>query len=69
MQESRRDFAKKAAIAVGVTAVGATALAANSKNASSYEADSHGVVIGNSNKKEILYKKTKAWEDFYKQAL
>jgi hypothetical protein len=46
-------------------AVGATTLAASGKG---YETDSNGVVIGNSNKKEILYKKTKAWEDYYKQA-
>ena len=68
MQQSRRDFAKKTAIVVGATAVSATALAA-ANNQSSYEADSHGVVVGKSPKKEILYKKTKAWEDFYKQAL
>ena len=68
MQESRRDFAKKAAVVLGATVVGASALAANTSKAS-YEADSNGVVIGNSNKKEVLYKKTKAWEDFYKQAL
>lgn len=68
MQESRRDFAKKTALVVGATAIGATALAANATTAS-YEADSNGVVVGNSNKKEILYKKTKAWDDFYKQAL
>jgi hypothetical protein len=68
MQESRRDFAKKTAMVVGATAIGATVLAANTSKAS-YEADSNGVVVGKSNKKEILYKKTKAWDDFYKQAL
>lgn len=68
MQQSRRDFAKKTAIVVGATAVSATALAA-ANNKASYEADSNGVVVGKSPKKEILYKKTKAWEDFYKQAL
>ncbi|WP_072682383.1 Tat pathway signal protein [Arcobacter sp. LA11] len=68
MQESRRDFAKKTALVVGATAVGATALAAANSEAS-YEANSNGVVVGNSPKKEVLYKKTKAWEDFYKQAL
>jgi hypothetical protein len=67
MQESRRNFAKKTAMVVGATAVGASALAANAT--ASYEADSNGVVVGKSNKKEITYKKTKAWEDFYKQAL
>lgn len=68
MQESRRDFAKKTAMVVGATAIGATVLAANT-NEASYEADSNGVVLGESTKKEILYKKTKAWEDYYKQAL
>lgn len=68
MQESRRNFAKKTAIVVGATAVSATALAAANRSAS-IEADSNGVVVGKSPKKEILYKKTKAWEDFYKQAL
>lgn len=67
MQESRRDFAKKTALVVGATAVGATALAANAT--ASYEADSNGVVVGKSSKKEILYKKSKAWDEFYKQAL
>jgi len=68
MQESRRNFAKKTAMVVGATVVGASALAAKATSAS-YEADSNGVVIGKSAKKEILYKKTKAWDDFYKQAL
>ncbi|AXX87709.1 MULTISPECIES: Tat pathway signal protein [Malaciobacter] len=66
MQNERRQFVKKSAMVVGASvAVGATTLAASGKG---YEADSNGVVIGNSNKKEILYKKTKAWEDYYKQA-
>jgi len=69
MQESRRNFAKKTAMVVGATVVGASALTAKSSMSASYEADSNGVVIGKSSKKEILYKKTKAWEDFYKQAL
>jgi len=66
MKNSRRDFIKKGAFAVGATVIGTSALTAKSK---SYAADSNGVVVGNSNKKEIIYKKTKAWEDFYKQAL
>ncbi|WP_321778569.1 twin-arginine translocation signal domain-containing protein [Sulfurimonas sp.] len=67
MQESRRNFLRKSAIVVGTAAVSATALAAS--QGSSTEVDSNGVVVGNSNKKEILYKKTQAWEEFYKQAL
>jgi len=68
MQKSRRDFAKKSAIVVGATAVGSTVLAATNSSVSN-ETYSNGVVVGNSNKKEIIYKKTKAWEDYYKQAL
>jgi len=68
MQKSRREFAKKTAMVVGAAAVGTTAMvAANSSG--SKEIDSNGVVIGHSPKKEVLYKKTKAWEEFYKQAL
>ncbi len=67
MQESRRNFFKRSALVVGAAAASATALAANKDEA--IEANSNGVVVGKSNKKEILYKKTQAWEDFYKQAL
>ena len=68
MQKSRRDFAKTSALVVGATAVGSTVLMA-ANGSSSIEAESNGVVVGNSNKKEITYKKSKAWEDYYKQAL
>jgi len=68
MQESRRNFAKKAAIVVGATAVGTTALAA-ANSSTSKEVGSNGVVVGNSTKKEVLYKKSKAWDEYYKQAL
>lgn len=67
MQQSRRNFFKKSALVVGAAAVSATALAANKEEA--IEADSNGVVVGNSGKKEILYKKSQAWNDYYKQAL
>ncbi len=66
MEEGRRKFITKSAFAVGATVVGTSALTAKSR---SYAADTNGVVVGSSNKKEIIYKKTKAWEDFYKQAL
>ncbi len=66
MQNDRRKFIKKTAVVVGATAVvGTTSLLA--KN-SSYEADSSGVVVGHSSKKEILYHETKAWDEYYKQA-
>lgn len=67
MPISRRNFAKKSALVVGA-AVGTTVLA-STNSSTSIEVDSNGVVVGSSNKKEIIYKKTKAWEDYYKQAL
>lgn len=68
MQESRRNFAKKTAIVVGATAVGTTVLA-SANSSTKAEVGSNGVVVGTSKKKEVLYKKSKAWEEFYKQAL
>lgn len=64
MNESRRGFVKKAAIAGAVATVGVAAVQASASSSSS-----GGVVVGKSNKKEITYKKTKAWEDFYKSAM
>ena len=68
MQENRRSFAKKLAIAVGVGATvgSATTLMASDKNEESNL--SNGVVIGQSNKKEIIYKKTDAWNEYYRNA-
>ncbi len=67
MQKSRREFAKKAAIiAAGTVAISSTVLATSTKETSNV---GNGVTVGKSNKKEILYKKTMAWEEFYKKAL
>lgn len=66
MEQRRRSFLKKAAITSAVAATGAVAVMANS---SKQMADSNGVVIGKSDKREILYKETKAWDDYYKRAL
>jgi len=67
VQESRRGFVKKTAIVTaGAVTIGATVLAAGGTKA--VEAGSNGVVVGSSNKTEINYKKTQAWEDYYKQA-
>ena len=68
MQENRRSFAKKLAMAVGVGATvgSATTLMASDKNENSNL--SNGVVIGQSNKKEIIYKKTNAWNEYYRNA-
>ncbi len=64
MNESRRGFVKKAAIAGAVATVGVVAAQAGAGSNSS-----GGVVVGKSKKKEITYKKTQAWEDFYKSAM
>lgn len=66
MEQHRRSFLKKAAISSAVAAVGAVSVVANSSKEVS---NSNGVVIGKSNKKEILYKETSAWQEYYKRAL
>ena len=69
VQKERRNFAKKAAmVVVGSTVMGTTAVLAKS-DGENVDSFSNGVVVGKSSKREILYKKTKAWEEFYKQAL
>ncbi|MBE0496157.1 MAG: twin-arginine translocation signal domain-containing protein [Campylobacterales bacterium] len=60
MIEARRTFLKTAAL---TTAAVGIATAATPR----FEA-TNGVVMGKSSKKEILYTKTRAWEDFYKSA-
>ena len=69
MEQSRREFAKKTAIVTAGAAVvaGTSVLAATGE--SSVQDDTHnGVVKGSSRKKEILYQKTAAWDEFYKRA-
>ncbi|AHJ14111.1 MULTISPECIES: twin-arginine translocation signal domain-containing protein [Sulfurospirillum] len=65
MNESRRGFVAKAALVGAVAAVGVVGAQASSSGTKG----SNGVVVGKSNKKEITYKKTQAWEDYYKSAL
>ena len=67
MQKSRRDFLKKSAVVAGTVAVGTSTMAMSKK--SEVNAGSNGVVVGQSPKKEITYKKTAAWDEYYKQAL
>jgi len=67
MQEDRRNFLKRSAVVAGTVAVGSTAMAMSKKSGS--DTGSNGVVLGQSPKKEITYKKTAAWEAYYKQAL
>jgi len=66
MLKSRRGFLKKAAVAGSVAAVAAVSASATSPK-ESYS--SNGVVVGHSPKKEITYKKTKAWDEYYRTAL
>ena len=63
MKKSRRSFLKKATLAGVATTVGAVVSSATEPY------DSNGVVVGKSTKKEITYKRTKAWDDFYRSAL
>ena len=68
MQGSRRDFLKKS---LKVGAVGGTVLAAAAiakPTSDELAPDDNGVVVGKSSKKEVLYKKSKEWEYYYKIA-
>ena len=66
MDNERRKFLKTS---VGAGAVAATAvIAARSAVAAENDSGSNGVVIGNSPKKEILYKKNANWDMYYKAA-
>lgn len=69
MEQSRREFAKKTAIvAAGAAAIAGTSVLAATGESSVQGDANNGVVKGSSRKKEILYKKTAAWEEFYKSA-
>ena len=67
---SRRDFLKRAGVAGAVLATSVVAVAATTEGKHRGESDTtgNGVVKGNSNKKEILYKKTQNWDMFYSVA-
>lgn len=67
MQKSRREFVKKAAIVTAGTVAGTSVLAATGNSPVQGESN-NGVVKGTSKKREILYTKTAAWEEFYKTA-
>jgi len=66
MQTKRRDFLKKALIGSGAVLATASIVEANENN--SVNQGSNGVVIGYSPKKEILYKKTAHWREYYSVA-
>lgn len=63
METNRRDFLKKSLKLTAATTavVGATTILANDEVSSS-----NGVTKGKSKKKEVLYKKSEAWEKYYK---
>ena len=68
MQGSRRDFLRKS-LKVGAVGGAVLATAAMAKPTSDeLEPDGNGVVVGKSSKKEVLYKKSKEWEYYYKIA-
>lgn len=66
----RRDFLKRAGIAASVLATSVVAVAATAEDKHRGQSDNmgNGVVTGTSKKKEILYTKTQAWDEFYKAA-
>lgn len=67
MKDGRRDFIKKVAMVTAGTVAGATVLNATSEPVAQ-SATNNGVVKGSSKKKEIIYTKTQAWEEYYKNA-
>ncbi|NPA74407.1 MAG: Tat pathway signal protein [Epsilonproteobacteria bacterium] len=66
MQTQRREFLKKALI--GSSAVLATTTLAQANERPTKTQGSNGVVVGYSPKKEILYKKTSYWREYYSVA-
>ena len=65
MLKDRRSFIKKALGASALVITSTTIAMGSSKK---QEASSSGVVVGTSRKKEVLYKETQAWDDFYKSS-
>lgn len=68
MEGSRRDFLKKS---LKIGAVGSAFIATNAAakvTSDGLPADDKGVVLGKSNKKEVLYQKSKEWAYYYKIA-
>ncbi len=66
MQSKRRDFLKKALVGSGAVLATSTIIQANERLTASQ--GSNGVVVGHSPKKEILYKMTSHWREYYKVA-
>ena len=68
MQENRRSFAKKLALLAGVSIASVGLVNAKESSKDMKSSMSNGVVLGSSNKNEILYSKTYAWEEYYRNA-
>lgn len=68
--ELRRSFIKRAGVAASVLAGSVVAVAATTQNSNRGEGSDagSGVVVGTAHKKEVLYKKTQNWSDFYNAA-
>lgn len=67
MQENNRRRALKTLSVLGAAAITSQGLKGMMPDNPSFSTDagSNGVVLGKSNKQEILYHKTPAWEKFY----
>jgi hypothetical protein len=66
MKKKRREFLKKALVGTGAALAAGTALQA--EETGEQPPGSNGVVIGHSPKKEILYRKTIHWREYYSVA-
>ena len=68
--EARRSFLKRAGVAATVLAGSVATVAATTEDEHRGHVGNtgNGVVTGTSNKKEILYNKTQAWDTFYHAA-
>ncbi len=65
--KSRRTFVRNAALVGGIAAYGVvTATAVMRKQVPDYN---NGVIIGESNKKEVLYHDSIHWQEYYKHAV
>ncbi len=68
-KEDRREFLKKAlTFSVAASAVGGAVLAPSVSVAQVQPPGDNGVVRGHSPKREILYRLTKYWEEYYEIA-
>lgn len=67
MHEDRRNFLKTT-LSAGAVGIGTFLVAKPSLASKNVPVHSNGVVQGKSSKREILYKKTQAWDTYYKAA-